>query len=148
MQSDDGLDSTTFKVYLYLVKMGQPAGPRDVMRGANLSSPSVAYRHLQKLMDLGIVNKNKYGMYEVKEKIGFKGYFWFGKNLVPRFILYSLFFIGLLTVEISVTAVRLLAKEPIEAVYILLTVVTTIAAMLFLLEGRQLRSKMRGVAEK
>jgi len=46
---DQDLNARTFQTYLYLVKAGKPVGPRDVMRGADLSSPSVAYRNLQKL---------------------------------------------------------------------------------------------------
>jgi len=57
---DEELEGTTFKVYLYVVKEGKPVGPRDVMRGASLSSPSVAYRHLQKLEALGLLEKNVY----------------------------------------------------------------------------------------
>jgi Fe2+ or Zn2+ uptake regulation protein len=45
------------------------------MRGANLSSPSVAYRNLQKLVDLGLIAKNECGNYFAKEKVGLKGNF-------------------------------------------------------------------------
>ena len=68
MQPAEELNATTFQTYVYMVKMGKPVGPRDLMRGANLSSPSVAYRNLQKLMDLGLVVKDEYGNYVVKEK--------------------------------------------------------------------------------
>ncbi len=44
------------------------------MKGANLSSPSVAYRHLQKLEDLGYLQKNEYGEYTVKSKAHVRGY--------------------------------------------------------------------------
>ena len=37
-----GLQGVTLKVYLYVVKKHGPVGPRDVMRGVRLSSPSVA----------------------------------------------------------------------------------------------------------
>jgi hypothetical protein len=33
----------TLNVYSFVVKEGKPVGPREVMRGVNLSSPSVAY---------------------------------------------------------------------------------------------------------
>ena len=99
--ADEGLDAATFRVYVYMVKAGRLVGPRDVMRGAALSSPSVAHRQLQKLLDLGLIQKDVYGRYEIKEKAGLKGYFWFGKMLVPRLIFYSLFFIGFLTAAIS-----------------------------------------------
>ena len=65
LEPEEELNATTFQTYLYLVKLGKPAGPRDVMRGANLSSPSVAYRNLQKLTDLGLVVKDSYGNYVV-----------------------------------------------------------------------------------
>jgi hypothetical protein len=45
---EDGLQVRTLKVYLYFVKEG-PVGPRNIGRGSDLTSPSVAYRHLQKL---------------------------------------------------------------------------------------------------
>lgn len=37
------LEGTTLSVYAFVVKEGKPVGPREVMRGANLSSPSTAY---------------------------------------------------------------------------------------------------------
>lgn len=87
LEPEEELNATTFQTYLYLVKVGKPVGPRDLMRGANLSSPSVAYRNLQKLMDLGLVTKDAYGNYVVKEKLSMKGYVWFGKSLIPCFAL-------------------------------------------------------------
>ena len=56
---EDQLNATAFYTYVYLVKAGKPVGPREVMRGANLTSPSVAYRNLQKLIDLGLVLKDE-----------------------------------------------------------------------------------------
>ena len=58
LDSEDQLNVTAFHMYVYLVKAGKPVGPREVMRGAYLTSPSVAYRNLQKLMDLGLVLKD------------------------------------------------------------------------------------------
>jgi predicted transcriptional regulator len=75
---DEELEGTTFKVYLYVVKDAKPVGPRDVMRGVNLSSPSVACRHLQKLETLGLLQKNAYGEYVVREKANIKGHVWIG----------------------------------------------------------------------
>ena len=65
---NEELEGITLNVYLHVVKKGKPVGPRDVMKGINLSSPSVAYRHLQKLEDLGYLQKNDYGEYIVKSK--------------------------------------------------------------------------------
>ena len=56
--NSEELEGTTLNVYLYVVKKGKPIGPRDVMKALNLSSPSVAYRHLQKLEDLDYLQKD------------------------------------------------------------------------------------------
>src|SRR5674476_785725 len=97
LEPGEELNASTFQTYMYLVKVGKPIGPRDLMRGANLSSPSVAYRNLQKLIDLGLVVKDTYGNYVVKEKLGMKGYVSVsythlrahetGRNLVCRLLL-------------------------------------------------------------
>ncbi|HSV49926.1 MAG TPA: hypothetical protein VLH35_06380 [Candidatus Acidoferrales bacterium] len=60
------LEGNTLNVYAYVVKEAKPVGPREVMRGANLSSPSTAYRQLQKLETLGLIEKNVYGAYMQK----------------------------------------------------------------------------------
>ena len=65
--TEDELEGLTLTVYLYVAGKGKPVGPRDVTKGANLSSPSVAYRHLQKLEDDGYLSKNEYGEYTVKK---------------------------------------------------------------------------------
>lgn len=140
--SNAELEGTTFTVYSYVVKETKPVGPREVMRGANLSSPSVAYRHLQKLEDLGLLEKNEEGRYIVKEKAKISGYLWIGRTLVPRLIFYSLFFTGLLSAEIASITIRYFVYgiAP-EMVLIYLTLITAISMMLFLIEGLSLRRK-------
>jgi len=114
LESQEDLNATTFKTYVYLVKIGKPVGPRDVMRGANLSSPSVAYRNLQKLADLGLVVKDNYGNYVVKEKVGMKGYVWVGKILMPSFAIFGFIFIGILITEIAILVPHLVVGAGIE----------------------------------
>jgi hypothetical protein len=133
--SDEKLEGTTLKVYLYVVKENEPVGPRDVMKRVNLSSPSVAYRHLQKLENLGLLKKNTYGQYIVKEKAGIKGHLWIGRSLVPRLLFYFFFFIGILSVEITIIAIRFYVKEPLQTEFLFLTFITATAMTLFLFEG-------------
>ena len=136
------LEGTTFNVYSYVLKETKPVGPRDVMRGANLSSPSVAYRHLQKLEDLGLIEKNEKGRYVIKEKAKISGYLWVGKTLVPRLLFYSLFFTGLLATEVASIAIRYFAHGlPPDMLLMYLTLITAIALALFLIEGLSLRKK-------
>jgi len=132
---DEELEGTTLKVYLYVVKENKPVGPRDVMRGANLSSPSVAYRHLQKLETIGLLQKDAYGEYIVKEKANIKGHLWIGRSLVPRLMFYSFFFTGILSAEITIVAIRSFAREPLQTEFIFLMFITMAATVLFLCEG-------------
>jgi len=143
MESEGELNASTFETYVYLVRIGKPVGPRDVMRGANLSSPSVAYRNLQKLIDLSLVVKDEYGNYVVKEKMGMKGYVWFGKSLIPRFAVFGFVFIGILIGEIAILLPHLLAGATVEGSFWLLTVVTVASAVIFLAEGLRFRKKAK-----
>lgn len=118
-----------------MVKEGKPVGPRDVTRGLSLSSPSVAYRHLQKLENLGLLQRDTYGEYILREKVAVKGHLWIGRNLVPRLMFYSFFFIGVFSVEVTVIAIRSWFREPIGLDFMFLTLITGLAVILFLLEG-------------
>jgi DNA-binding transcriptional ArsR family regulator len=145
LANDDNaeLEGTTFTVYSYVLKESKPVGPRDVMRGANLSSPSVAYRHLQKLEDSGLIEKNERGRYILKEKAKISGYLWVGKTLVPRLIFYSLFFTGLLGTELASIAIRYFMYGLLPDMLLLyLTLITAIALALFLIEGLSLKRKV------
>jgi len=94
------LKGTTLKTYWYIFKVGKPVGVREIQRGLGLSSPSVALHHLEKLRQLGLLNKDEFGKYFLKEevKIGvFRFFLKFGKLLLPRFLFYAVFFSSALT---------------------------------------------------
>ena len=135
MPADEELEGTTLRVYVILVKHDKPLGPREVMRLANLSSPSVAYRQLQKLEDLGLVEKDQLGGYTIRQRQSVKGHFWIGRKLFPRLFFYSFFFLGILSVETVIGIAKLLVGEPLPYEYMLLISVTATAVALFLLEG-------------
>jgi hypothetical protein len=135
MEPEDKLTATGMRTYIYLVKAGRPVGPREVMRGAKLTSPSVAYRNLQKLIDLNLVSKDQYSNYVVKEKVGLNGYMWIGKRLVPRFILFGLVFLAVLAIEIAILMLHLWTDSSVEGSFWLLTIVTVVSAVVFLIEG-------------
>ncbi len=143
MENDQELNASTFQTYIYLVKSGRAVGPRDVMRGADLSSPSVAYRNLQKLVDLGLVVKDNYGNYIVKEKVGMKGYVWVGKILIPSFAVFGLVFIGILIGEVAIVIPHLLVGASIQESLWLLILVTAVSAAIFLEEALRFRAKTR-----
>lgn len=132
----DELEGITLSVYLYTVKKGSPVGPRDVVKGAHLSSPSVAYRHLERLQDLDLLQKNEYGEYIVKRKARVGGYVWVGRRMVPKMLAYSIVFMGILIVELVVLALHY-AVETFEfkVFFLLLTLITGFAMVVFTVEG-------------
>jgi hypothetical protein len=141
LESEEELNATTFQTYVYLVKVGKPIGPRDVMRGANLSSPSVAYRNLQKLVDLGLIIKDNYGNYLVKEKVSMKGYVWVGKILMPSFAIFGFIFVGILITEIAILIPHLIVGAGIEESFWLLMVLTIVTASIFIVQALRFRKK-------
>jgi len=130
------LEGITLYVYLYCVKKGKPVGPRDVMKGSNLSSPSVAYRHLQKLEDLGYLQKNQYGEYTLKSRGHVRGYTWLGRRLVGKMYLYALLFSGILGVELFVFFMHFSVENyEFKVFFALLMLITGLALAVFTAEG-------------
>lgn len=133
---NEELCGTTLLVYSFMVKEGKPVGPREIMRSAGLNSPSTAHRQLQKLEALGLIQKDLYGEYIVKEKTSINGYFWIGRNLVPRLMCYSFFFCGLIaTALIVITTQYFFQSKPLNVDLIYLVASNTVAMVLFLSEG-------------
>ena len=142
--ANEELEGNTLNVYAYVVHKGRPVGTRDVTRGANLSSPSVAHRHLQKLEALGLLEKNQYGDYVLKEKTSVSGYVWVGRTLVPRLLFYSFFFMGAFGAEIGILVLGFFVFGLVPDVsFVYLIVMTAIAMALFLFEGTSLNRKVK-----
>jgi hypothetical protein len=140
--ANDELEGNTLTVYAFIVRAAKPVGTREVTRGAELSSTSVAHRHLQKLEDMGIIEKNQYGDYILKEKASINGHVWVGKNLVPRLMFYSFFFMGAFAAEVSILLLSLVIKDlVIQSSFLFLTGMTAVAMVLFLVEGIALYRK-------
>jgi len=141
------IEGITLSVYLYVAKKGRPVGPRDVMKGANLSSPSVAYRHLEKLEDLGLLGKNEYGEYFMKGKARVRGYVWIGKRMMPKMLAYSLLFMIILIVELIVFFLHYPVEDFKFAVFFLLLMLITGSAMgVFFIEGLLVRRRAATLA--
>ena len=136
------LEGITLNVYWYVVKEGKPVGPREAMKGAHLSSPSVAYRHLQKLEDLGYLQKNEYGEYFVKRKANLQGYIWVGNRIVSKMMLYTFTFLAILILETIVLAIHYeVETNEFKIFFALLITITAIAMGLFFAEAMMQRRK-------
>jgi ABC-type transport system involved in Fe-S cluster assembly fused permease/ATPase subunit len=138
------LDGITLSVYWYVVKEGKPVGPRDVMKGAHLSSPSVAYRHLQKLEDMNLLQKNEYGEYMTKHKINIRGHVWIGRTLISKMMVYALVFLGILLLEIGVLVMHFEVEDyKFKIFFALLILVTGAAFGVFTTEGLIQRRRIK-----
>lgn len=93
------LKGNTLRVYWYVLKSGgSSVGVRETQRALNFSSPTLAAYHLDKLVDLHLVEKKRGEYYLVKTvKVGvLKQFMKFGTLLLPRYVLYATFFTALL----------------------------------------------------
>ncbi len=66
---DYELRGKPLKVYLYLLRYGRAVGVREIQKELGFSSPSVAFHHLDKLLDLGVVEKDQYERYVLAKKV-------------------------------------------------------------------------------
>jgi hypothetical protein len=92
----------TLRVYWYLLgSTGSRVGVREIQRSLSFSSPSVAAHHLNKLLDLGLVDKSSTGEYFLVREvdIGILRLFTrLGRFLVPRYLFYSVLLSTMLAV--------------------------------------------------
>ncbi|MHB1867461.1 MAG: hypothetical protein ACYCPP_00775 [Nitrososphaerales archaeon] len=99
LDADSELRGRTLQTYLFILKSPKSIGVRELQRALNLSSPSVAYHHLDKLIRMGLIDKDEYGEYRLVKSVGvnvLQAFTQIGKLLVPRFIFYAVFFTTLL----------------------------------------------------
>jgi DNA-binding transcriptional ArsR family regulator len=89
------LRGKAWKVYWLLLKQGCPMSVREVQRALRFSSPSVAQHHLERLRELGLVEKQAAGgsyFLASKVKVGVLRHFVkFGRLLFPRYFFYAVF---------------------------------------------------------
>jgi DNA-binding transcriptional ArsR family regulator len=100
------LKGKTLQVYWYLLQQpSHTVGIREVQRALRFSSPSIAVHHLEKLQDLGLVDKKMTGEYVLQEevKVGILGFFThLGRHLVPRYLFYSVLFTTMLAAYLAI----------------------------------------------
>jgi hypothetical protein len=128
---DDHLRGNTLVVYWCMLRSNKPLGAREIQRAVGLSSSSLALHHLNKLIELGLVGKDKDGAYVVAKRVksGLLGFFvGTGRLLLPRFVLYAVFFTGLLISSLLVFVSRF------DAVLVTLLVSLAIATLIFWFE--------------
>ena len=92
--SPNELQGNTLRVYWAMLQdTKNSTGPRDIQRKLGFSSPNLAVYHLEKLVELGLAEKNL-GEYYLLDKdrvnVGiFKNFMKIGTYILPRQILYA-----------------------------------------------------------
>ena len=87
----------TFRVYIHMMKT-KDATAREVYRALGMSSPSLALLHLEKLVQLGLVEKDRGGYHisSTPKRFGILRFFYLmGKWFIPRAFFYFLFFVSM-----------------------------------------------------
>jgi predicted DNA-binding transcriptional regulator len=133
LQAFGELKGNTLLVYLYLVRNPNPVGAREVQRNLDFSSPTLAVYHLEKLCNLGLVNKNPDGYVLAKEvKIGaLSQVIKFGSFILPRYIFYTAFFSILLLCYVAFLWTSNSLELSIHSSYAILVSLAIILVMLY-----------------
>jgi hypothetical protein len=100
-QSRTSISGTTWDVYLFILTSNDPVGVRDVWRALNLSSPSLAQYHVNKLLDMKVLRQTQDGKYSVKEKEqidALRNFILLRGRLIPRLVFYGALIAGVLAV--------------------------------------------------
>lgn len=92
------LKGNTLRVYLYVLKSTGNVGVREVQRALGFSSPTLAAYHLDKLVELELLEK-KYGEYKLVREVRvgvLKQFIRIGRVMLPRHLFYASLFTTLL----------------------------------------------------
>lgn len=102
-------------MYWHLFRSGKPVGVRETQRALSMSSPSTALYHLEKLRELGVVEKDAVGQYLLQQQVQvgtLKMFLKVGHLILPRYLFYAIFFTTALLAYVVQTAVQAGGIEP------------------------------------
>ena len=92
------LHGTTWNVYLFILTSQEPVGVRDVWRQLQLSTPSLAQYHVNKLLHDDLIKTTVYGKYEINDDLqieALKNFVVFKGKLIPHLVVYGAIIAGL-----------------------------------------------------
>jgi len=117
----DVLRGLTLKVYRFVLKNDRPVGIREVQRALNLSSPTLALYHMNKLEEAGLIKKEANGY--VADRIILQNLIRLRRILIPRNFFYMIFLIASLAMLVVLLRPPTLSRE-----YIFSLAVISVAA--------------------
>ncbi len=107
LEKDVAGQYNTFKIYVYMMRFKE-ATARKVANDLELSSPSLASLHLEKLVKHKLLRK-QYGVYylDVATRIGVLRFFYqYGIWFIPRSFFYAMFFLSISAVFLFLASVN------------------------------------------
>jgi len=117
----DALRGLALKVYRFILKNDKPVGIREVQRALNLSSPTLALYHMNKLEEAGLIKKEANGY--VADRIVLENVIRLRRILIPRTFFYMIFLITSLVMLATFLRPPTLSRE-----YIFSLAVISVAA--------------------
>ena len=120
-EQKDVLRGLTLKVYRFILKNDKPVGIREVQRALNLSSPTLALYHINKLEEAGLIRKELNGY--VVDRVVLENLVRFRRILIPRNLFYMMFLISSLVMLAVFLRPPILTRE-----YVFSLAVISIAA--------------------
>ncbi len=108
-ESDDVLRGLTLRVYKFVLKNDRPVGIREVQRALDLSSPTLALYHINKLEEAGFIKKELNGY--VADRIVLRNLVRLRRVLIPRNLFYTVFFLTSLMFLIVFLRPSILTRE-------------------------------------
>lgn len=88
-EQKDVLRGLTLKVYKFVLRSDRPVGIREVQRALDLSSPTLALYHLNKLEEAGLIKKELNGY--TADRVILENLIRFRRILIPRNFFYMIF---------------------------------------------------------
>ena len=108
-ESKDILRGLTLKVYRFILKNDKPVGIREVQRALNLSSPTLALYHINKLEEAGFIKKESNGY--VADRIILENLIRLRGVLIPRNFFYTVFLVTSLIFLVVFLRPSILTRE-------------------------------------
>ncbi len=125
----------TMSVYALLLTH-EPLGVREVARLLGFSSPSLALHHLNKLSDLGLIEKDAHGEYRAIQSVSVGALSLFvkvGSRLLPRFL-----FLATLVTVMLVAYLVLFVSFPLMAKDVMFISLSAITIVFVVYEARRI----------
>ena len=139
MSSDEQsnvLKYLTLKVYHLLLREDKPLSNRAVQRKLELSSPSLAFYHLNKLENVGLIRQTPNGY--VVDSVLLGDLVRLKRMFIPRFVFYVGFFLFVLIVDLTIYKPAQPTPE-----YVFHVLVGLSATLLFVYESIRIWSRER-----